>query len=36
MKKRIYNKERKDQMQMFRKKIGGRKKTMKKSFRRKN
>lgn len=34
VKKRIYNKERKNQM--FHKKIGGRKKTMKKSFRRKN
>lgn len=31
MKKRIYNKERKNQM--FQKKIGGRKKTMKKSYR---
>lgn len=33
MKKRIYNKERKNQM--FKKKIGGRKKIMKKSFRKK-
>lgn len=31
MKKRIYNKERKNTM--FRKKIGGKKKTMKKKFR---
>ncbi|KAJ0174076.1 hypothetical protein K1T71_010222 [Dendrolimus kikuchii] len=34
VKKRIYNKERKNQM--FQKKIGGRKKTMKKSFRKKS
>ncbi|XP_041984970.1 probable RNA-binding protein CG14230 [Aricia agestis] len=34
MKKRIYNKERKNQM--FKKKIGGRKKSMKKSFRKKS
>lgn len=34
MKKRIYNNERKNQM--FRKKIGGRKKTMKKSFNKRN
>ncbi|XP_049876907.1 probable RNA-binding protein CG14230 [Pectinophora gossypiella] len=34
MKKRIYNKERKNQM--FQKKIGGRKKTMKKSYRKKS
>lgn len=33
VKKRIYNKDRKNQM--FQKKIGGRRKTMKKSFRKK-
>lgn len=34
MKKRLYNRERKDQM--FKKKIGGRRKSNKKSYRKKN
>lgn len=34
MKKRLFNKDRKEQM--FKKKIGGRKKTMKKIFNKKN